>query len=201
MYRQMPTGLSPEIVHFNMSRKSKRDIYVKVRADCPCKFENISQARVPWLVRYWSGTFMFVDCVCYGCKRAMWTQVCHVLVIGYEYKSASQLLKQFQLGWLVHIRYSVYILDHPSQWKGVHIWSSLKSTQTCEQIEICIDCKCETRGGRTWRHVVATIWTLWLHSKAKNRECKLQGWLYGQSHNGRLVFSTKLSHLACQSWL
>ena len=30
MYRQMPTGLSPEIVHFNMSRKSKRDIYVRV---------------------------------------------------------------------------------------------------------------------------------------------------------------------------
>ena len=47
MNRQMPTGLSPEIVHFNMSRKSKRDIYVKVRADCPCKFENSSQARVP----------------------------------------------------------------------------------------------------------------------------------------------------------
>ena len=29
MYKQMPTGRSPEIVHFNMSRKSKRDIYVK----------------------------------------------------------------------------------------------------------------------------------------------------------------------------
>ena len=37
--------------------------------------------------------------------------------------------------------------------------------------------------------------------QGKNRECKLQGWLYGQSHDGRLVFSTKLSHLACQSWL
>ena len=46
MYKQMPTGLSPEIAHFNMSRKSKRDIYVKVRIDCPCKFENSSQAKV-----------------------------------------------------------------------------------------------------------------------------------------------------------
>ena len=41
MYKQMPTGLSPEIVHFNMSRKSKRDIYVKVRVDCPRKFETV----------------------------------------------------------------------------------------------------------------------------------------------------------------
>ena len=57
------------------------------------------------------------------------------------------------------------------------------------------------RGGRTWRHVVARIWTLWLHSKGKNRECKLQGWLYGQSHDGRSVFSTMLSCLASQNWL
>ena len=42
-------------------------------------------------------------------------------------------------------------------------------------------------------HVVVTICTLWLHSKGKNRDCKLQGWLYRQR---RLVFSTKLSHLA-----
>ena len=34
MYKQMPTGLSPEIVHFNMSRKSKRDIYVRVFSVC-----------------------------------------------------------------------------------------------------------------------------------------------------------------------
>ena len=45
-------------------------------------------------------------------------------------------------------------------------------------------------------HVVATICTLWLHSKGKNRECKLQGWVYGQR---RLVFSTKLSHLGSQN--
>ena len=37
--------------------------------------------------------------------------------------------------------------------------------------------------------------------KGKNRECKLQGWLYGQSHDGRSVFSTKLSRLASQNWL
>ena len=33
---------------------------------------------------------------------------------------------------------------------------------------------------------------LW-HSKGKNRECKLQGSLYGLSHDGRIVFSTKLA--------
>ena len=56
MYNQMPTGLSPEIVHFNMSRKSKRDIYVKVRVDCPHEFENSSQARARL-----PGRFMCVD--------------------------------------------------------------------------------------------------------------------------------------------
>lgn len=30
MYEAMPTGLSPEIVHFNISKQSKEDIYVKV---------------------------------------------------------------------------------------------------------------------------------------------------------------------------
>lgn len=30
MYEQMPTGLSPEIVHFNTSQHSTEDIYVKV---------------------------------------------------------------------------------------------------------------------------------------------------------------------------
>ena len=30
MYKEMPTGLSPEIVHFNISQKSTQDIYVKV---------------------------------------------------------------------------------------------------------------------------------------------------------------------------
>lgn len=30
MYDNMPTGLSPEIVHFNMSKQSEEDIYVKV---------------------------------------------------------------------------------------------------------------------------------------------------------------------------
>ena len=30
MYRQMPTGLSPEIVHFNMAKGADTDIYVKV---------------------------------------------------------------------------------------------------------------------------------------------------------------------------
>lgn len=30
MYKMMPTGLSPEIVHFNMSHHSIDDIYVKV---------------------------------------------------------------------------------------------------------------------------------------------------------------------------
>ena len=30
MYEQMPTGLSPEIVHFNTSQNSMNDIYVKV---------------------------------------------------------------------------------------------------------------------------------------------------------------------------
>ena len=50
----------------------------------------------------------------------------------------------------------------------------------------------KARGGRTWRHVVATICTLWLHSKGKNLGCKLQGSLCGRSHDGRKVFSTKL---------
>ncbi len=31
MYESMPTGLSPEIVHFNMSNESKKDIFVKVK--------------------------------------------------------------------------------------------------------------------------------------------------------------------------
>ena len=35
----------------------------------------------------------------------------------------------------------------------------------------------------------------------ESRECKLQGWLCGQSHDGRSVFSTKLSRLASQNWL
>ena len=30
MYETMPTGLSPEIVHFNISKQSIQDIYVKV---------------------------------------------------------------------------------------------------------------------------------------------------------------------------
>lgn len=30
MYDKMPTGLSPEIVHFNMSKNAEEDIYVKV---------------------------------------------------------------------------------------------------------------------------------------------------------------------------
>ncbi len=30
MYRQMPTGLSPEIVHFNITPGAETDIYVKV---------------------------------------------------------------------------------------------------------------------------------------------------------------------------
>lgn len=30
MYVVMPTGLSPEIVHFNMSHHATKDIYVKV---------------------------------------------------------------------------------------------------------------------------------------------------------------------------
>lgn len=33
MYEDMPTKLSPEIVHFNISKNSKQDIYVKV---CSC---------------------------------------------------------------------------------------------------------------------------------------------------------------------
>lgn len=32
MYKQMPTKLSPEIVHFNITKGSKKDIYVKVGA-------------------------------------------------------------------------------------------------------------------------------------------------------------------------
>ena len=32
---------------------------------------------------------------------------------------------------------------------------------------------------------------LW-HSKGKNRGCKLQGSLYGLSHDGNIVFLTKL---------
>ena len=31
MYKDMPTGLSPEIVHFNMRAGAEEDIYVKVR--------------------------------------------------------------------------------------------------------------------------------------------------------------------------
>ena len=31
MYETMPTGLSPEIVHFNMSADASEDIYVQVR--------------------------------------------------------------------------------------------------------------------------------------------------------------------------
>lgn len=34
MYELMPTGLSPEIVHFNMSHHSVKDIYVKVGVVC-----------------------------------------------------------------------------------------------------------------------------------------------------------------------
>ena len=30
MYKQMPTKLSPEIVHFNVTKGAKKDIYVKV---------------------------------------------------------------------------------------------------------------------------------------------------------------------------
>lgn len=30
MYKQMPTKLSPEIVHFNMTKGALKDIYVKV---------------------------------------------------------------------------------------------------------------------------------------------------------------------------
>ena len=30
MYKKMPTGLSPEIVHFNMTEGAKEDIYVQV---------------------------------------------------------------------------------------------------------------------------------------------------------------------------
>ena len=30
MYDNMPTGLSPEIVHFNMSKQAEEDMYVKV---------------------------------------------------------------------------------------------------------------------------------------------------------------------------
>ena len=104
-------------------------------------WKQFTSKSIPWLVSLCLLTVFVMDArgrhvntgvSCVGCN------------IGYEYKSASQLLKQFQLGWLVDKCYSVYILDHPSQWKGVHIWSSLKSTQTCEQIEICTDCKCET---------------------------------------------------------
>ena len=47
------------------------------------------------------------------------------------------------------------------------------------------------RGGRTWSHVAATLSAPWWHSKSKNG-CKLQGSLYGLSHDGRIVFSTKL---------
>ena len=53
-------------------------------------------------------------------------------------------------------------------------------------------CAGNHRGGRTWHHVTVTICTLWLHSKGKNRGCKLQGSLYGLSHDGCIVFSTKL---------
>ncbi len=30
MYETMPTGLSPEIAHFNITKTSKEDIYIKV---------------------------------------------------------------------------------------------------------------------------------------------------------------------------
>ena len=94
--------------------------------------------------------------------------------------------------------------SHPLMTSDGTYWSS-----SCQLCNWSIQYQCSiyrgswglVRGGRTWRHVVATIWMLWLHSKGKNRECKLQGSLYGQSDDGRLVFSTKLSHLACQSWL
>ena len=46
------------------------------------------------------------------------------------------------------------------------------------------------RGGRTWRHIVATISTLRWHFKGKNRGCKLQGSLYGLSHDWHVGFST-----------
>ena len=49
MYKQMPTKLSPEIVHFNMTEGSTKDIYVKVR--CSLK-SNV----VEWLYNH--------DCVC-----------------------------------------------------------------------------------------------------------------------------------------
>lgn len=30
MYKQIPTGLSPEIVHFNITKGAAKDIYIKV---------------------------------------------------------------------------------------------------------------------------------------------------------------------------
>ena len=36
MYKEMPTGLSPEIVHFNMNPAATKDIYVKVCSFLDC---------------------------------------------------------------------------------------------------------------------------------------------------------------------
>lgn len=36
MYKQMETGLSPEIAHFNLQTSDSRDIYVKVIANNVC---------------------------------------------------------------------------------------------------------------------------------------------------------------------
>ena len=112
MYKQMPTGLSPEIVHFNMSRKSKRDIYVKVRIDCPYKFENSSQARVAWL---W---YLYVCwlCLLWMQEGAMWTQVCHVLVaiLVMNTRVPANCLNSFNLaGWLTNATvYTSWITHH-----------------------------------------------------------------------------------------
>ena len=76
------------------------------------------------------------------------------------------------------------------------MWCHVMSCDTCDEIVP------EERGHDIT--IVVTISVLWWHSKGKNHRWKLQGLLYGLSHDGCVEFSTKLklsglvimSHLA-----
>ena len=112
------------------------------------------------------------------------------------------LIEEFKM-WVIlgTSTYCNMVLTHTHLWQnrssaisGLIVGWVLKVTnseQLISEVNVSFSLKCNTRGGTTW-HVVVTICTLWLHSKGKNRGCKLQESLCGWSHDGRMVFSTKL---------
>ena len=113
------------------------------------------------------------------------------------------LIEEFKM-WVIlgTSTYCNMVLTHTHLWQnrssaisGLIVGWVLKVTnskQLISEVNVSFSLKCNTRGGRTWRHIVATICTLWLHSKGKNHGCKLQESLCGQSHDGRMVCFTKL---------